>query len=317
MQVSVEVSNESHSPSEQVPALSDPLRGEAGQVPACGLDGRQLGPLLAPGRVVLLSDPLGAEEPLAVVEDVLCLAEVREVPVTLALAFPSSEQAALNTWLGSAGLEVDREALLARPFWRRPWQDGRTSVAMLKLLEFARLRRARGVPLTVLAVDEKSKGNARQAAIAARLLSEHESHPRRLMVAVLGNASTTRKKGTAWNSALVPVGARLAAALPRQVSAFDVAFDEGSHWACVQVGAHRLRCGAWVLRPGLGQTRFGTTRAASVRVFEQPSAHGFDGVYFVGGALTPSPPAVEALRVDDGVLEAETEVPSPLLEGGD
>ena len=134
-QVSVEVSEGQPSEEPEVPvaALTEPPPAPPeGHPPAerCNFGERSLEELLQPGHFLLLSDPLGAREPWAAIDQLLCLASSRGLPLTLALSLPSREQQALNDYLSSTGAEPARRALLARTFWHRPWQDGRSSEAV-------------------------------------------------------------------------------------------------------------------------------------------------------------------------------------------
>jgi hypothetical protein len=300
-QVSVEVSEGAAGPVTPVPPLEDPkpVVASPASSPACSIEASQLEGLLGPGHVLLLSDPIGAQEPWAVLDRVRCLSASRALPVTFALSIPSREQAAFNTYLRSDGSPASQRALLATSFWNRSWQDGRSALAVFEFIETVRLRRAEGQPVTLLAVDSELAGNPRNAHIASRLLRHRAENPSRLIVAMLGNAATSRRVGTEWDQGLLPVGARLAAVLPEQTHAFDVAFWPGTHWTCHLEQHGKLRCGTWRITPGPKQASAALTPRPYFRTFGKTSPQGFDGVYFVG-PLTASAPALASLRADEG-----------------
>ncbi|PTL80173.1 hypothetical protein [Vitiosangium sp. GDMCC 1.1324] len=56
-----------------------------------------------------------------------------------------SEQSRLDTYLASRGTPADQDTLLDGDFWRRPYQDGRSSRAMLELVDQVRALRALGL----------------------------------------------------------------------------------------------------------------------------------------------------------------------------
>jgi|GEM_PF-2005185 len=64
--------------------------------------------------------------------------------VTLALEIPSFEQPALDTYLASPGSLADVQRWLATPFWSAGVRDGRSSQAMLQLIDQVRRWRERG-----------------------------------------------------------------------------------------------------------------------------------------------------------------------------
>lgn len=97
--------------------------------------------------------------------------------VVLGLEYPVAEQRFLGDFLRSPTRQ-GRRALLASPFWARATQDGRTSRAMLALLDWARAQIAAGARNRVFAFDAPpetatpdmiGKFDARDAAMAARV----------------------------------------------------------------------------------------------------------------------------------------------------
>ncbi|MFT3712700.1 MAG: hypothetical protein QM817_34045 [Archangium sp.] len=290
------------------PAAAEELSGElTPALPASptaprgtGLCNVELGALpLEDGEVVFLADPLGANEPLAALDAFACEAAHRSLPITFALSIPLDEQPALNAYLSSNGDAAARTTLLARRFWLRDWQDGRSSLAVLDFLERIRVRRARGEAVTVLAIDINQAGNPRYARAAAVLLRHREANGG-LTIAFLGSVMGSRRIGGEWDAQLRPVGARVAGVLPGKVKSLDVAFSAGKHWTCRLGEKGALDCGTFRAVAGPRQRVEAVTPHLFVRLFPSGiSPEGFDGVYFVG-TLTPSPPAVGSKRIDEG-----------------
>ena len=91
--------------------------------------------LIAPGAIVLFGEIHGTEESPAFFGDAACAALARGAAVTAALEIPREERARIDAFLASAGTPDDRRALLAGAFWRRGYQDGRSSRATAAFLD--------------------------------------------------------------------------------------------------------------------------------------------------------------------------------------
>ena len=256
-------------------------------------------PMVAPGHLILLGDPFGAHEPWEALDRFTCGITRAGVPLTIAISVPRTEQAALNTFLASAGTQADRKALISTPFWSRVWQDGRSSRANALFIEHVRARRAAGAKVNLLALEPDASGNVRQATIAATLLRAREAAPDRLIVVMSGNVNIAKRRGTQWDSELYPFGARLSAVLPDQTHAFDVSFEAGLHWTCHSTGTGELKCGTWEAHPGPSQRLNSLQAFRDFRLFEHTSPEGYDGLYYVG-PLSASAPAGLATWKDEG-----------------
>ncbi len=173
--------------------------------------------------------------------------------VALAIEWPDSLQPAVDEFLVTG----DRAALLATPdpFWT--WRDGRSSVAMLALLE-----RARTLRIAVTCFDgDFPSAETREAGMAARLLAALA--PGRTTLALCGNlhARTTPP----W------MGSHLRAHVPDLIS-LDLHHAGGTAWCCL--ADHE---------PGI--QHFAATAADT-----DAAADGFDGFHTVG-SIRASPPA--------------------------
>ena len=99
-------------------------------------------------RAFIFGELHGTTEIPALFGDFVCAAAAQG-PVTVGLEMPESSQAALDAWLASDGSAAARASLLADSFWRSG--DGRSSAAMLALLERLRALRAAGRRIGLLA----------------------------------------------------------------------------------------------------------------------------------------------------------------------
>lgn len=163
-------------------------------------------------RALIVGELHGTVETPAFVTQLACSLLKAGRPVIVALERDGGEQAALSAYLSSAGQPRDVQALLASAQWTSPQQDGRSSQAMLALLEQLRRWRAAGHPVGVLAmqmdyaplavVAPPAPPAPRDAAIEARLTALNDSlmadkvwlaltwHPAHTVIALAGNWHT-------------------------------------------------------------------------------------------------------------------------------
>ncbi|WP_164008432.1 hypothetical protein [Pyxidicoccus trucidator] len=258
----------------------------------CGAPVDGVAPLLAQGQTLLLADPLGTRELPSAALRILCEAASKGLPVTLALSLPVTEQPLLDTYLASEGFSHDAQELLrGSSFWRRVHQDGRSSGAMLWLVEQARRLRASGKAVSLVAFDaEKGGGNEREAQMAKHLLAHRSKAPDAFML-VLAGGTHVRTANVGWDGDFEPLGMRLAKALP-SVKALDVGFTRGSQFSCRYNVWDAVECDVFAISP-TKQARQASTVAAGVQLFPEVMKDGFHGRLYVG-ALTASPPALQA-----------------------
>ncbi|QSQ11087.1 hypothetical protein [Myxococcus landrumensis] len=260
--------------------------------PECGapLDGASS--LFAAGGVLLVADPLGTQEVPAVTLRMMCEATSQGLPVTLALSFPASEQPMLARYLASTGKSTDAQELLSgSTFWRRTYQDGRSSRAMLWLLEQARRLRASGKDVAIAAIDsDKLQGNEREAQMAEHLLQAQAARPLAWTVALTGSVHA-RTTEVAWNGDLDPMGARVARMLP-SVRSLDVSFQRGSQFVCRYSIWDEVECNVFGISPSL-EARQSAKQGEGLELYTAQKPDGFHGRLYLG-SLNASPPALQA-----------------------
>lgn len=239
--------------------------------------------------LVLVGDLHGTREIPAAFGRLVCHAasEHRGQTILAGLEIPTSEQAAIDTFLAGAGDAAAARALLAGDFWRREFQDGRSSEAMLGLLEELRRQRKAGLKVVARGIDPQryDSPGERDAGIAATLAEAiAAARPARTLVLV-GNVHTRTLNGYPWDAkaAYLPMGAVLRARYGDLI-ALDVKNLGGSAWMCTSAdpkdcGAHDLR-----LREAAGPLPRVELDPASA-----PTT-GYDGTLLMG-PVTASPPA--------------------------
>jgi hypothetical protein len=256
----------------------------------CGQPIVGLGPLSSPGATVLVGEQLGTREVPAAVGNMACeLAQVGR-SVLLGLSLPREEQAGIDAYVKSQGSNEDVAQLLAGPFWRQVPRDGRSSRALVVLLERVRRWRAAGLDIRPFAYDASdTKGNAREEAMARELMAQRKAHPQATLLVLGGNYHVRSQDGAPWSRSFMPVGYRLTQEGVSHVS-LDAAFARGKRWACSVNSYHEPECRVYATSPSAeSYSRPGL--APSVQLFRKPSEAGFHGLLHVG-VITPSIPAL-------------------------
>ncbi|NTX66779.1 hypothetical protein HUA74_39635 [Myxococcus sp. CA051A] len=264
--------------------------------PACGAPVEGASSLFAAGGVLLVADPLGTQEVPSAALRMLCEATAQALPVTLALSIPVSEQPLLERYLASDGASSAVQDLLSgSAFWRRAYQDGRSSRAMLWLVEQARRLRVSGKDVAVAAIDaDRAQGNEREAQMAQHLLNAQSKRPQSWTLVLAGSVHA-RTTEVNWDGDFEPMGVRVARALPSSVRALDVGFQRGTQFVCrYDVWDEDVECNVFGISPTL-EARQASTQAAGLKLFTAQQPHGFHGRLYLG-ALTASPPGLQAPR---------------------
>lgn len=236
--------------------------------------------LMARHSPVILGEIHGTAEVPALVAAVLASRLATGGAVTLALEIPDSHQAALDAWLDDSARGPAAPALAGHPFWS--YGDGRSSEAMLDLLEQVRRWRQAGAAVDLLAFDVPDPsvaGALRERHMADRLeqaLAKPQAPP---MLVLTGNLHARRTIGNPFDPDVELMARRLR---DRPALTLDVRALAGSAWICA---------------PGCGARELGVARpapATGLRLFGRSSAQGYDGE-LVLPRFTASPPAFPAV----------------------
>lgn len=250
----------------------------------CGPDIAGVEPLLVPGTIVMLGEMHGTNEMPALAGDLACRAAVDGHRVLLGLEIPRGEQPAIDRYLTSDGSAAAREALLRGKHWHPACPDGRSSTAMLALVEQMRALRQRGLAVDVLAfdMDAYDSWNQRDEGMAAAILAGARARPDAIVLTLSGNLHNRIVPGAPWDESLVPMGVHVVAAHQRVVS-LDVRHSGGTAW--IQTGASECGVNELPGKPAY-QERYVDTSEAAGNEF----GHGIGSV----GAITAAPPAARA-----------------------
>ncbi len=203
-------------------------------------------------------------------------------PLLLGLEIPTDERDRLDRYLASHGRAHDRNELLSGPFWNG-LPDGRTSVAMLELIEDIRKKRRQGCDLEIVAFDSAPHGPARERDMAETLVARFRQGEYAQLVVLVGNLHARRTRGVPWDPEWTPMAAHMVEKL--EVVTLDFRSASGEAWNCrndpPDCGPHPL--------PGRDR---GRDVFIDVEASSDPSRL-YDGIFYIGRP-NASPPAGRA-----------------------
>lgn len=183
-------------------------------------------------RVLLVGELHGTAEVPQAVADIAQAMANDERPLIVGLEIWRGQQPAIDRFMDSAGTYEDRTQLLSGEFWTREYQDGRSSTAMVDLLD--RLRAlALKAKVSVLAFDDdpaaQLDGAARDKAMADRLARALERQPEAQAVVLAGNFHTRIQDSAPWDPEHRFMGHHLVEYQPYSIEIMGLA---GSAWTC-------------------------------------------------------------------------------------
>jgi hypothetical protein len=253
---------------------------KSGQSPieSCGARPTGIDSLLEPGALTIFGEIHGTSEIPAFFAGVACHAAQGSREVVVGLEIPDTLQGQVDRFLESGGAAADVEALVQGEFWT--YDDGRSSKAMLALLDRLRLLARGGAKLHVALFDGTFPGpGQRDPGMAANISTAIEKTPRAVGLILVGNlhAKMDSERWMAWH---------LAKRHPH-LRTLGVAYSGGSAWVCTENG-----CGPTELS---GKDR---GKEPFVELLAKPDDKGYVGRFYLG-ALTASMPATPRATAED------------------
>lgn len=240
-----------------------------------------LNAVIRPGTVLVMGELYGTVESPAFVLDVACNATAADLPVVVGVELPTGELGRIDAFLDTPGAPEDREALISGPCWQSDPQDGRTSFAMLELIDGLRRLRAAGKSIRVVPFDTGGAGDdqARDRGMGQAVAAVAKATADAMTVVLTGNVHSRFTQGRAGNLDYRPMAYVLAQQITeREVITLDVGYGPGSAWNCSP------DCGPVEILGNEGDWRW------TIYIDETMRPDGHHGRYFVGG-VTTSPPA--------------------------
>ncbi|GLR14043.1 hypothetical protein GCM10007907_28330 [Chitinimonas prasina] len=229
---------------------------------------------------VLLGEMHGTEQAPRFTGDMACQLLKTGKPVTLGLEIPSTEQARLDQYLQSDGGQAAREALLQGKHWdSNEWSDGRSSQAMLALIERVRQWRQAKQPIQLSAFADG--GDAGYAAVLGATRKQAEQW----VLALVGNIHANRAPLNRLTGA-PPMGALLAQ--QGLTISLNISYPGGEIWACMEGDVPgKSVCG---IHPLQGSTKALAAGQITLKQARRDNTLLYDG-WFDVGPLSPSTPA--------------------------
>lgn len=255
----------------------DSKYGPAEPAPECSAIPTGSADLVRPGSITVFGELHGTNEAPRFVADLACSA-ADGARVVVGIELPGTMNPALQLFLASDGSDEARRALLADRFWNT--EDGRSSRAMLALVDTVRRLKRAGRSADVFAFDGRFGGaGARDRGMAANLVERLGALvPAKTVVSILTGNLHARASTERW------MGWHLRERYPA-LRTLNNHYSGGEAWACTPDG-----CGSIKLR---GRDR-GTERL--VELTEQPDENGYDGVFYFGHASASQPARAKQSR---------------------
>ncbi|MFZ6760221.1 hypothetical protein ACO0K9_23720 [Undibacterium sp. Ji50W] len=194
--------------------------------------------------VIAIGEFHGSNEIPAFVEGLVCQIALTGKPVVLGLELPMDLQADITKYTLSRGEVEDKKALLSASFWQDKMQDGRTSVAMFKLIDLVRRLRNEGKDVLLSAYDSRSSDDIvpltrnepraqarRDSIMATNIYDRLKQYPGYTHIVLAGNGHIGKFKQQDWN----PAVSSMAYLLQQRVPVYAISFSflrGGESWAC-------------------------------------------------------------------------------------
>ncbi len=247
-------------------------------------------PAFPAGSALILGETHGTNEAPGYFFDAVCAAvgAFGDDSLIVALEYPVSQERSLGRYLASRGSTNDKATQLATPFWTNPMKDGRSSQAMLRLLDSLRLLSQSNRRVRIVAFADDTRANSNWDAAMARALDTiAATHPDERIMVLVGNAHAKKTMGIGSRRDFVP----MAHMMKTKNTSLAFRAGSGTYWACDST------CGI----QRVADADAGATINYDLR---NPSASvNFDGIVDLG-EVTESSPAADTLKVPGKVDEA-------------
>jgi len=233
-------------------------------------------------RWVIIGEMHGTNEAPDAFANLVCLAVASGRPVTVALEYSSDDQAAIDAYLASDGSDQAQAALKRLSLFTSETQDGRGSVAFMRLFDRLRqLKKASRIGGVVASDVGRStpEGLDRNAAMA-RTWTAIPAPDHGLVLALVGNLHAMRKPVSFSNRTIVTAGSLMPA---KQTMTVNIEGNGGQEWNCRQDG-----CGPHDAGPSRA-----SASASGITYSDDPDRR-WDGTYRLGIPTTAASPAVPA-----------------------
>jgi hypothetical protein len=252
---------------------------------------RDIPPPVAESRLLVFGEFHGSTEVPEFVGAYACAISATGRPLVLGLEIPSGEQRLIDQYMRSPGGQDDRDQLLTGAFWHQSNQDGRSSQAMLALLERLHALGKNGGRIAVLAIDTDNAdlgANGRDAVMAVNIRSALRRPESPSVIALVGNLHAQKTRGNSFDQHFESMTYQLSSERP---IALNMHTTGGTAWACRRETGGEVSC-----QPGLVTGSPSPASAPAKFLLNTADQPRYDGRFYIG-AMTASPPAATAMPV--------------------
>ncbi len=228
-------------------------------------------------RWVIVGEMHGTAETPAAFVNLVCLAAESGRPVTVSIEYSEDLQPEIDAYLASDGGDEARAALLKMKAWAGR-QDGRGSIAFLRMFERLRVLKQSGRITGVIATDigkSWSESEERDAAIA-RLWRAIPTPNNDIVLALVGNFHASRTALITPDKTINPAASLMP---PERTVTINVVGNGGQAWFCG--------------RGGCAAQFNGEPREAPAGItYSEDTDRRWDATYELGVPTTAAPPAL-------------------------
>ena len=225
--------------------------------------------------LLIIGEMHGTKETPALVARHVCGLAAAGHNVVLGLEIPNEEQPRLDKFMSSSGTPSDRADLITAAFWQRTNQDGRSSTAMVELIDQARALKQSGAGVRLIAIDKPTGKGSSDAAMADAIRVGISPDRNSRFVVLMGNYHAGKAPGSPSDPSSKSAALLLSDLSPTTVL---VASRSGSAWLCMETCGIKLHNSTWA-----GE------RAPGFHSNDSPLP-GYDGTYLLE-SISASPPA--------------------------
>ena len=227
------------------------------------------------GDLLLFGEMHGSKEAPAVISEITCVLS-NSNNIAVGIEAPSVDQPLIDAYLQSDGTSADRAKLISSDFWQKG-KDGRSSTAMLRLIEDIRILKKSGRPVQLFAFDDQPNTDLeRNVAIANGIRRFHSSHQNTKIIALMGNIHAMQESITTSEGPLIPSGAILNDLKPVSIL---ITYPSGTTWACMP------ECGVQKLTP--------RSQTSEITGFKEGAPLGGYKFSYQLRSISASPPAIQ------------------------
>ena len=259
-------------------------------------------------RVIVLGELHGMDGPPSFAQALVCHSLARGKKTALGFEMSDDADGTINTYLLSNGDEAAKEALFKLGMWTNSFTDGRSSEAMLDLLNFARLQAKQrnenfksflfqetDADWTKYESNPKTVLQANELGMATNILKEANASGVDKTIVLVGNLHAKRAKNAFGSNDYDYMANHMLN--PETVTLSNV-YTSGKAWNCMGSPSGETVCGESETQGNVdAASELAKTEGYAVVISETPPS-GYDGVFYVGSAKA-SPPANMDGRVAD------------------